>query len=113
MELQLTSSDFYYCTMIQSYVHFLIPTKLLPISTHATGSVLSYSNSNYGFINMYQLDSKCHPSQQFLSLFAVSCNIPAVLNLWDYYFVHGDPFLIFFLALVLVINAKYIFFTAF
>jgi hypothetical protein len=43
---------------------------------------------------------------QFSSVFGASCKIPAVLALWDYYFVHGDPFLIFFLSLVLIINAK-------
>jgi TBC1 domain family member 23 len=40
------------------------------------------------------------------SLFAASSGLKVVLNLWDVYFQLGDQFLIFFLALVLVINAK-------
>nr|CAG4643848.1 EOG090X03TX [Lepidurus arcticus] len=38
----------------------------------------------------------------------LSCSVPynGLLALWDSYFTHDDPFLIFFLALVLIVNAK-------
>ena len=60
--------------------------------------------------NLFALIHSIFP--QFSSLFGASCNIPAVLALWDYYFVHGDPFLIFFLSLVLIINAKLVKFSS-
>ncbi|EGD73874.1 hypothetical protein PTSG_05569 [Salpingoeca rosetta] len=42
----------------------------------------------------------------FQSLFATACPGDIALKLWDKYIAHGDPFLVFFLALVFVINAK-------
>ncbi|CAH1370084.1 hypothetical protein MTP99_011604 [Tenebrio molitor] len=42
----------------------------------------------------------------FQSLFAATCNLPVVINMWDYYFQQSDPFFIFFLSLIMVINAR-------
>lgn len=42
----------------------------------------------------------------FQSLFAATCNLPVVINMWDYYFQQSDPFFIFFLSLIMVVNAR-------
>lgn len=42
----------------------------------------------------------------FQSLFAATCTLPVVLNMWDMYFQHTDPFLVFFLALIMLINGR-------
>ncbi|XP_064214769.1 TBC1 domain family member 23 isoform X2 [Tribolium castaneum] len=42
----------------------------------------------------------------FQSLFAATCNLQVVINMWDYYFQQSDPFFIFFLSLIMVINAR-------
>ncbi|KAF5274890.1 hypothetical protein FQA39_LY07072 [Lamprigera yunnana] len=42
----------------------------------------------------------------FQSLFAATCGLPVVINMWDYYFQQSDPFFIFFLSLIMVINAR-------
>lgn len=42
----------------------------------------------------------------FQSLFAATCNMQVIINMWDYYFQQSDPFLIFFLSLIMVINAR-------
>lgn len=42
----------------------------------------------------------------FQSLFAATCNLPVVLSMWDLYFQHSDPFFVFFLSLIMVINAR-------
>ncbi|KAK9873061.1 hypothetical protein WA026_020794 [Henosepilachna vigintioctopunctata] len=42
----------------------------------------------------------------FQSLFASTCNMQVIINMWDYYFQQSDPFFIFFLSLIMVINAR-------
>lgn len=42
----------------------------------------------------------------FQSLFAATCNLPVVLNMWDFYFQQSDPFFVFFLSLIMVVNAR-------
>ena len=45
---------------------------------------------------------------QFRSLFANVCDLRVTLKMWDVYLQHADPFLVFFLALVILVNAKYV-----
>lgn len=42
----------------------------------------------------------------FQSLFASSCDLGVILSMWDLYFQKGDQFFIFFLALVIIVNAR-------
>ncbi|XP_047119746.1 TBC1 domain family member 23 [Schistocerca piceifrons] len=42
----------------------------------------------------------------FQSLFAATCSLPVVLCMWDVYFRQEDPFFIYFLALVMLVNAR-------
>ncbi|XP_050506713.1 TBC1 domain family member 23 [Diabrotica virgifera virgifera] len=42
----------------------------------------------------------------FQSLFAATCNLEVVINMWDFYFQQSDPFFIFFLSLIMVVNAR-------
>lgn len=42
----------------------------------------------------------------FQSLFAATCHLPVVLTMWDLYFQQADPFLIFFLSLIILINGR-------
>ena len=43
---------------------------------------------------------------QLGSLFASHCLAPVTQALWDNYLQQGDPFLVFFLMLVILVNAK-------
>ena len=43
---------------------------------------------------------------QLNSLFAATCDLKALRVMWDIYFQMDDPFLIFFLSLVILVNAK-------
>lgn len=45
-------------------------------------------------------------SPQFRSLFAATCSAPVVKSMWDIYLLEDDPFMVFFLALVIVINSR-------
>lgn len=42
----------------------------------------------------------------FQSLFAATCTLPVVLNMWDMYFQQTDPFLVFFLSLIMLVNGR-------
>ncbi|XP_033096746.1 TBC1 domain family member 23-like [Anneissia japonica] len=43
---------------------------------------------------------------QFMSLYAGNCETEVVQRMWNVYFLQADPFLVFFLALVILVNAK-------
>lgn len=40
------------------------------------------------------------------TLFASKCNLEVILYMWDLYFQRADPFFIFFLCLIMIINAR-------
>ena len=42
----------------------------------------------------------------FRSLFAATCGLNVVVAMWDFYFQQSDPFFIFFLSLIMVVNAR-------
>lgn len=42
----------------------------------------------------------------FQSLFAATCQLSVVLQIWDLYFQQSDPFLVFFLSLIMLINRR-------
>ncbi|XP_004526608.1 TBC1 domain family member 23 [Ceratitis capitata] len=44
--------------------------------------------------------------QWFQCLFASSCSLTVILSMWDLYFQHGDPFMVFFLALIILVNGR-------
>ncbi|XP_062499540.1 TBC1 domain family member 23-like [Corticium candelabrum] len=57
------------------------------------------------------LDTKKLKVEKYLSkwtrgLFVSTCELNVVLTMWDIYFVESNPFLVFFLSLVILINAK-------
>eukprot|EP00731_Ephydatia_muelleri_P024010 Em0016g281a len=44
--------------------------------------------------------------QKIRGLYVSKCKLPVVRAIWDHYLMERDPFLIFFLALVMVVNSK-------
>lgn len=42
----------------------------------------------------------------FQSLFASTCQLSVVLQIWDLYFQQSDPFLVFFLSLIMLVNRR-------
>lgn len=47
-----------------------------------------------------------YSSAWFTTLFAGTCTLPVVLSMWDIYFQQNDPFLIFFMSLIMLINGR-------
>ncbi|XP_052865125.1 TBC1 domain family member 23 [Anopheles cruzii] len=48
----------------------------------------------------------CYAIGWFQTLFASTCTLPVVLSMWDLYFQQSDPFLSFFLSLIVLINQR-------
>lgn len=44
--------------------------------------------------------------QWFQCLFSSTCGLSVILSMWDLYFQHSDPFLVFFLSLIILINGR-------
>lgn len=42
----------------------------------------------------------------FQSLFAATCTLPVVMSMWDMYFQQTDPFLVFYLSLIMLVNGR-------
>ncbi|XP_023298924.2 TBC1 domain family member 23 [Lucilia cuprina] len=47
-----------------------------------------------------------YSQQWFQCIFASSCGLSVILSMWDLYFQHADPFLVFFLGLIILINGR-------
>lgn len=47
-----------------------------------------------------------YANQWFQSLFASTCQLSVVLQIWDLYFQQSDPFLVFFLSLIMLVNRR-------
>ena len=43
---------------------------------------------------------------QFRSLYVGKCKLPVVREIWTRYLFQGDPFLVFYLGLVILVNAR-------
>ncbi|KAF8774170.1 TBC1 domain family member 23-like isoform X1 [Argiope bruennichi] len=58
------------------------------------------------FLDTKKITPEAYAESWFGSLFSSVCCLKVIQNMWDIYFQAGDPFLVFYLALVIVINAK-------
>ncbi|CAL1283385.1 unnamed protein product [Larinioides sclopetarius] len=58
------------------------------------------------FLDTKKITPEAYAESWFGSLFSSTCCLKVIQNMWDIYFQAGDPFLVFYLALVIVINAK-------
>lgn len=58
------------------------------------------------FLDTKRITPDMYCTSWFQSLFAATCDLPVVINMWDYYFQQADPFFIFFLSLIMVVNAR-------
>lgn len=95
-------SDSFYSIMIRNCVPSWTPKKSHQTHTPTAGWVIHHATSEH--LDLIA-ESDC-VLFQFSSLFAASCDLKVILAMWDVYLQHTDPFLVFFLALVIIVNAK-------
>lgn len=58
------------------------------------------------FLDTRKINPDCYSHTWFASLFSACCSLKMIHTLWDIYFQMDDPFLVFFLSLVILVNAK-------
>ncbi|XP_021341052.1 TBC1 domain family member 23-like [Mizuhopecten yessoensis] len=58
------------------------------------------------FLDTKKITPDTYAQSWFRCLFAATCDLQVIKYMWDVYFQHGDPFLVFFMALVILVNAR-------
>lgn len=86
----------------------------IPQSCHAEGNafhilrllLLYHDPELCSFLDTKRITPDKYCLSWFQSLFAASCELEVVINIWDYYFQQSDPFFIFFLSVIIIINVR-------
>ncbi|CAL8255407.1 unnamed protein product [Merluccius merluccius] len=105
--LQLPRSDLYNCfyAIMNKYIPRDCVQKGRPF--HLCSLLLQYHEPELcSFLDTKKITPDSYAINWLGSLFASHCLAPVTQALWDNYLQQGDPFLIFFLMLVILVNAK-------
>lgn len=86
----------------------------IPQSCHKNGNafhvlrllLLYYDPVLCSFLDTKRITPELYCLTWFQSLFAATCSLPVILSMWDLYFQQSDPFFVFFLSLIMVVNAR-------
>ncbi|XP_076304257.1 TBC1 domain family member 23 [Tachypleus tridentatus] len=107
LSLRLPSSQLYeYFRAIQN---IYIPKYYGPDGQlfHMLRLLLQYHDPHLcSLLDTKRVTPDCYASHWFRSLFSATCNLEVTLAIWDIYFQVADRFLILFLSLVILVNAK-------
>lgn len=107
LALKLSRAEIYNC-------FYAILNKFIPRECYKNGKpfhlfrlLLQYHDPELSsFLDTKRVSPDTYALPWFRSLFASTCTLPVIQNKWDVYFQHGDPFLVFFMALVILVNAR-------
>lgn len=107
LALKLTRAQIYNC--FYSIVNKFIPRDCVKGGKpfHLFRLLLQYHDPELSsFLDTKRIlpDLYCH--SWFRSLFSAPCDLQVIQVMWDVYFQHGDQFLTFFMALVILVNAR-------
>ncbi|CAL8309529.1 unnamed protein product [Lota lota] len=105
--LQLPRSDLYNCfyAIMNKYIPRDCVQKGRPF--HLCSLLLQYHEPELcSFLDTKKITPDSYAINWLGSLFASHCLAPVTQALWDNYLQQGDPFLVFFLMLVILVNAK-------
>ncbi|XP_064618289.1 TBC1 domain family member 23-like [Liolophura sinensis] len=107
LALKLSRAELYNC-------FYAMMTKYVPRDCGKNGKLfhlfrllLQYHDPELcSFLDTKKITPDMYAQNWFQSLFSANCDLRVIGNMWDVYFQHADPFLVFFLALVILINAR-------
>ncbi|KAI8422208.1 hypothetical protein MSG28_006107 [Choristoneura fumiferana] len=107
LSLKLPRSDTY--NLFDKIINLYIPkgctTNGVPF--HILRLVLQYHDPELcSFLDTKRITPEQYCLPWLRSLFAGTCNLEVVLFMWDLYFQRSDPFFIFFLCLIMIINSR-------
>uniref|UniRef100_A0AAR2KBU1 Rab-GAP TBC domain-containing protein n=1 Tax=Pygocentrus nattereri TaxID=42514 RepID=A0AAR2KBU1_PYGNA len=110
--LQLPRSDLYNC--FYAIMNKYIPRDCVPKGRpfHLYRLLLQYHEPELcSFLDTKKITPDSYAMNWLGSLFSSHCLPEVTQALWDVYFQQADPFLIFFLMLIILVNAKYMILT--
>ncbi|KAJ0065202.1 hypothetical protein NL108_006539, partial [Boleophthalmus pectinirostris] len=109
LSLKLPRSDLYNC--FYALMNKYIPRDCVPKGRpfHLFRLLLQYHEPELcSFLDTKKITPDSYAMSWLGSLFSSHCLPDVTRTLWDNYFQQTDPFLIFFLMLVILVNAKYV-----
>lgn len=107
LNLKLPRSDTY--NLFEKILHLYIPKGCVKngVPFHILRLILQYHDPELcSFLDTKRITPEQYCMPWLKSLFAGICNLDVVLFMWDLYFQRSDPFFIFFLSLIMIINAR-------
>ncbi|KAI0228184.1 TBC1 domain family member 23 [Lamellibrachia satsuma] len=107
LALKYSKADLYNCV-------YAFLTKYIPRGCHKSGTpfhlfrllLLYHDPQLCTFMDTRKITPDMYLSSWFQSLFASVCPLDVIMAMWDVYLQQTDQFLLFFLSLVMLINAK-------
>ncbi|XP_030059929.1 TBC1 domain family member 23 isoform X1 [Microcaecilia unicolor] len=106
-ELQIPRSDLYNCfyAIMNKYIPRECVLKGRPF--HLFRLLLQYHEPELcSFLDTKKVTPDCYALKWLTSLFAYYCSVDVTLAMWDNYLQQADPFFIYFLMLIILVNAK-------
>lgn len=107
LSLKLPRSDTY--NLFEKILKLYIPKGCSKngVPFHILRLILQYHDPELcSFLDTKRITPELYCLPWLRSLFAGTCNLEVVLFMWDLYFQRSDPFFIFFLCLIMIINAR-------
>ncbi|CAB3223425.1 unnamed protein product [Arctia plantaginis] len=107
LSLKLPRSDTY--NLFEKILKLYIPRGCVKngVPFHILRLILQYHDPELcSFLDTKRITPEQYCMSWLRSLFAGTCNLEVVLFMWDLYFQRSDPFFIFFLCLIMIINAR-------
>lgn len=107
INLKLPRSDTY--NLFEKIINCYVPKGCVKngVPFHILRLLLQYHDPELcSFLDTKRITPEQYCLPWLRSLFAGNCNLQVVQYMWDLYFQRGDPFFIFFLCLIMIINAR-------
>lgn len=107
LSLKLPRSDTY--NLFEKILKLYIPKGCIKngVPFHILRLILQYHDPELcSFLDTKRITPEQYCLPWLRSLFAGTCSLEVVLFMWDLYFQRSDPFFIFFLCLIMIINAR-------
>ncbi|KAK3107332.1 hypothetical protein FSP39_012034 [Pinctada imbricata] len=107
LALKLSRAELYNC--FYSIINKFIPRECSKGGQpfHLFRLLLQYHDPELSsFLDTKKISADNYAQSWFRSLFAAPCDLQVIQNMWDVYFQQGDQFLVFFMALVILVNAR-------
>lgn len=107
LSLKLNKADTY--NLFEKILKLYIPNGCVSngVPFHILRLIIQYHDPELcSFLDTKRITPEQYCMPWLRSLFAGTCNLEVVLFMWDLYFQRSDPFFIFFLCLIMIINAR-------